>query len=152
MTEEQVEKILLEYREIEKLIEALERSAEKMTLKKIALSLGPSDTMTQDITKPRVQTTHQDWLYNFGRACDILLKHQTEMGEEYERYIERRAEIWGMIANADLENREREYVILRYVEGLRNNEISSYEHMNASRPSLNELRRSALKKIAEGMR
>ena len=145
MTEEQIEKVLMEYKEIDKLIETLEKSARRITLRRIALSLGPSDKTTQDITKPRVQASPQDWLYQFGRACEILLKQQEDMCGEYERYISRRAEIWGLVSNAELTNKERQCVLLRYIEGLNWREVAN--QMNISRPSLNEVRKSALKKI-----
>lgn len=152
MTEEQVEKILMEYKDLEKLIEALEQSAEKMTLRDIALSLGPSESTTQDVTRLRAQTTHQDWLYNFGRACDKLIKHQEKMAEEYERYITRRAEIWDMIYNTELENREKEYAVLRYIQGLSIREIRGYDRMGLSKTALQEIRSSTLKKIARGIK
>jgi DNA-directed RNA polymerase specialized sigma subunit len=123
----------------------LEKSAEKMTIQKIALSLKPNENITQDMTRTHSKTNPQGWLYNFERACEILLKQKEEMDEEYEKYALRRAEIRRMITRTELDIIERQYVELRYIEGLSAGAIIN--DMQMSETKLRDIRKNSLKKI-----
>lgn len=148
MTEEQAEKILLEYKELEYLVELLESSADRKPLA-VALSLGPSSKTTHDITRPSVQeATPQEWAVTYERLNDMLSRQEQAAREEYQRYLAKLAAIKKAIADAELEKRERIYVELRYIKGLPINEIGNYKNMRLSRTALKEIRKNALKKIA----
>lgn len=149
--EEQIEKQLLEYHVLTQRLDAISKSAEKDTLKKIALSLGPSDNTVRDITQPRTQSqTLQSWLYNFDRACELLMKQQEHMDDEVVEILNKRASIRLMVDNARLTEQEKLYCELRYYQGIQLEDIAEEGLMDAKKTKLKDIRKDALKKISEG--
>ena len=116
--EEQIEKKLLEYHVLTQRLDALSRSAEKDILKKAALSLRPSDNMTQDVTRPKVQTSSpQSWVLDLEKAFDRLNKRKTQMCDDMIEILDKQADIKLMVDRARLDEKEKLYCELRYFQG-----------------------------------
>lgn len=146
MTEEQAEKIMLEYQELEHLIRLLENTANKRTIEAIALALAPSQKITYEVDKPH-SSAPQGWIYNFQRLCDLLLQKEQIEAEEYAKYLARYYEIKKAITEAGLDSRERLYVELRYCKGLMLSDVS--KRMKLRTTALRDIRKSALIKLAK---
>ncbi len=142
-----IEQRLLEYSILTLRINSLIEETTKSTLRNIALKLGPSDIKTSDMSKQRMQTSSpQDWIYYFEKECAKMTAQTEGMKQEIYDCLEKQENIRMMVDAADLSEKQKLYVQLRYYQGKLVKVVASEMGYNNTE-SLKKIRREALKKI-----
>lgn len=144
---EQLEWRLIDYKTLEDRVNSLLEEGQKSKILTVALDCGPSDKVVQAISKPRVQTSGpQSWIQMFGDTWEKISKKAERMSEEIAECLEKQEEIRMMVDAADLSEKQKLYVQLRYYQG-KMVKVVALEMGYKNTERLKKIRRDALAKI-----
>lgn len=148
MTITEVENKLQEYIILEMRIETKIGELRKNAYRDAAIQMGPKDVTAYDATQIPAHTNKGDWLDEFLGRFESIARKQKIISDEMSDCLKRQIEIRDMVDRAGLDDDESLYCELRYFKGHAVKELSNLWPNQKSPTWLNDIRKSALQKIA----
>lgn len=149
MTTTEAEIKLQNYPILEARINSIIKELQKLDLRDVALSMGPSDIKIPDLTETHVQHSHKEWVDEFLDKFEQLAAKKKIISDEMADCLEKQNGIRLMVGRAGLDENESLYVELRYYGGHSVKEMTEMWPNGRSDTWLSDIRKSALQKIAD---